>query len=161
FGLTAVSALLVSQQGLLRLVGGLFLCYLGVRTLLTRPADHAAHAGARASSARLPRRSGSRWRTRRRSSPSWPSLRLGPRGSREVAGCDLSRRRRLPGLRALVAPVERGRRRRPVTLEPGRPSLGQPGLGACAPGLRGDGARVALRPKVTAARSPPGSRSRW
>src|SRR5262245_25776096 len=45
FGLTAVSALLVSQQGLLRLVGGLFLCYLGVRTLLTRPAAHAARAG--------------------------------------------------------------------------------------------------------------------
>src|SRR5262245_14708867 len=45
FGLTAVSALLVSQQGTMRLVGGLFLCYLGARTLLARPADHAAPVG--------------------------------------------------------------------------------------------------------------------
>ena len=37
FGLTAISALLVRQQDLLRLLGGLFLCYLGVRTLLARP----------------------------------------------------------------------------------------------------------------------------
>ena len=42
FGLTAISGLLVSQQGWLRLVGGLFLCYLGVRTLLARPAQQAA-----------------------------------------------------------------------------------------------------------------------
>jgi threonine/homoserine/homoserine lactone efflux protein len=45
FGLTAVSSLLVRQQGVLRLVGGLFLCYLGVRTILARPADRAARAG--------------------------------------------------------------------------------------------------------------------
>jgi threonine/homoserine/homoserine lactone efflux protein len=42
FGLTAVSSLLVRQQGALRLVGGL---YLGVRTFLARPADDAARAG--------------------------------------------------------------------------------------------------------------------
>jgi threonine/homoserine/homoserine lactone efflux protein len=45
FGLTAISALLVRQQGALRLVGGLFLCYLGVRAFLARPADRAARAG--------------------------------------------------------------------------------------------------------------------
>ena len=45
FGLTAVSALLVRQQGVLRLVGGLFLCYLGLRTILARPAEQAARAG--------------------------------------------------------------------------------------------------------------------
>ena len=45
FGLTAVSSLLVSQQGLLRLVGGLFLCYLGVGTFLARPAAEAARVG--------------------------------------------------------------------------------------------------------------------
>ena len=45
FGLTAVSALLVRQQGVLRLVGGLFLCYLGLRTFLARPAEQAARAG--------------------------------------------------------------------------------------------------------------------
>ncbi len=42
FGLTAITGLLVRQQGWLRLVGGLFLCYLGLRTLLARPADSAA-----------------------------------------------------------------------------------------------------------------------
>jgi threonine/homoserine/homoserine lactone efflux protein len=45
FGLTAVSSLLVRQQGVLRLVGGLFLCYLGVRTFLASPAQDAARAG--------------------------------------------------------------------------------------------------------------------
>lgn len=38
FGLTAVSDALVQRQDLLRLAGGLFLCYLGVRTMLGRPA---------------------------------------------------------------------------------------------------------------------------
>jgi threonine/homoserine/homoserine lactone efflux protein len=45
FGLTMVSGALVRQQGWLRLVGGVFLCYLGVRTILARPADKAAAAG--------------------------------------------------------------------------------------------------------------------
>ena len=38
FGLTAISGFLVSQQFWLRLVGGLFLGYLGIRTLLAIPA---------------------------------------------------------------------------------------------------------------------------
>ena len=42
FGLTAISAFLVEQQLWLGLAGGLFLCYLGVRTILTPPAAHAA-----------------------------------------------------------------------------------------------------------------------
>ncbi len=42
FGLPAISDLLVSQQAWLRLVGGLFLCYLGIKTLLARPAQQAA-----------------------------------------------------------------------------------------------------------------------
>lgn len=41
FGLTVVTAFLVERQGWLRLVGGAFLCYLGVRTLLARPAEEA------------------------------------------------------------------------------------------------------------------------
>jgi threonine/homoserine/homoserine lactone efflux protein len=45
FGLTAVSGLLVRQQGWIRLGGGLFLCYLGIRTALARPAERAAEAG--------------------------------------------------------------------------------------------------------------------
>lgn len=44
FGLTFISGVLLEQQLWLRLVGGLFLCYLGVRTLLSRPAEVAATA---------------------------------------------------------------------------------------------------------------------
>ncbi len=47
FGLTAVSELLVRQQGWLRLAGGLFLCYLGAKTLLSRPAAEPAAAEGR------------------------------------------------------------------------------------------------------------------
>jgi threonine/homoserine/homoserine lactone efflux protein len=39
FGLTSVSGFLVDQQLLLRLVGGVFLLYLGLRTFRERPAD--------------------------------------------------------------------------------------------------------------------------
>ena len=41
FGLTLVSTFLIDHQGWFRLVGGLFLCYLGIRTLLTKPAESA------------------------------------------------------------------------------------------------------------------------
>ena len=44
FGLTAISTVLVTQQGIIRLVGGVLLCYLGVRTLLAKPAMEAATA---------------------------------------------------------------------------------------------------------------------
>jgi threonine/homoserine/homoserine lactone efflux protein len=43
FGLTAISAALVSHQTGLRLIGGLFLCYLGIKTLLAQPAEQAAN----------------------------------------------------------------------------------------------------------------------
>jgi len=46
FGLTFISAALVSHQAGLRLIGGLFLCYLGIRTLLARSAEQAAAGGA-------------------------------------------------------------------------------------------------------------------
>ena len=42
FGLTVVSTALVGQQGWLRLIGGAFLCWLGARTFLARPAEDAA-----------------------------------------------------------------------------------------------------------------------
>lgn len=41
FGLTAISGALVAQQLWLNLGGGIFLCYLGVRTALSAPADAA------------------------------------------------------------------------------------------------------------------------
>src|SRR5215212_10024460 len=45
FGLTFISGLLISQQGWLRLIGGGFLLYLGIKTLLSRPAEQPASAG--------------------------------------------------------------------------------------------------------------------
>jgi threonine/homoserine/homoserine lactone efflux protein len=47
FGLTAVSSLLVGQSLWLRLIGGAFLCYLGLRTFLARPASEAAQVSNR------------------------------------------------------------------------------------------------------------------
>ena len=44
FGLTVVSTALVGRQGWLRLIGGAFLCWLGARTFLARPAEAAAQA---------------------------------------------------------------------------------------------------------------------
>jgi len=44
FGLTYVSGMLIGYQTWIRLVGGLFLCYLGLRTYLSRPAEGAAYA---------------------------------------------------------------------------------------------------------------------
>lgn len=45
FGLTFISDKLISQQLWFRLIGGGFLCYLGLKTLLARPAEQAAPAG--------------------------------------------------------------------------------------------------------------------
>lgn len=42
FGLTAVTNLLIEQQGYLRAAGGLFLLHLGLRTFFARPAGAAA-----------------------------------------------------------------------------------------------------------------------
>jgi threonine/homoserine/homoserine lactone efflux protein len=44
FGLTYVSSLLMGYQTWIRLVGGLFLCYLGLRTYLSKPAENPAWA---------------------------------------------------------------------------------------------------------------------
>jgi len=42
FGLTVVTGFLTGQQFWFQVIGGLFLCYLGVRTLGSRPAEQAA-----------------------------------------------------------------------------------------------------------------------
>ena len=42
FGLTFVSNFLISQQIWLRLIGGGFLCFLGLRTFLSKPSEQAA-----------------------------------------------------------------------------------------------------------------------
>jgi threonine/homoserine/homoserine lactone efflux protein len=44
FGLTAVQDLLIGQSNLLRIVGGVFLLYLGVKTFLSNPSEEAAES---------------------------------------------------------------------------------------------------------------------
>jgi threonine/homoserine/homoserine lactone efflux protein len=46
-GLTFITGFMLSQEGWFRLVGGVFLLYLGARTLSSRPAEEAAAAGGR------------------------------------------------------------------------------------------------------------------
>lgn len=47
FGLTWVSGFLVQQQVWMRLAGGVFLLYLGIKTLLAKPSDKSAEAAGR------------------------------------------------------------------------------------------------------------------
>ncbi|MGF1567881.1 MAG: LysE family translocator [Nodosilinea sp.] len=47
FGLTAIADVLVNQARWLGLVGGLFLCYLGIKTILSKPATEAAQLTSR------------------------------------------------------------------------------------------------------------------
>jgi threonine/homoserine/homoserine lactone efflux protein len=54
FGLTALSGALVGGQGWLRLTGGLFLIYLGIRTLLARPLEPPGVTGPDATPAAVP-----------------------------------------------------------------------------------------------------------
>jgi hypothetical protein len=42
FSLTAIASFLVGQRLWLDFLGGLFLCYLGVRTFISKPAERAA-----------------------------------------------------------------------------------------------------------------------
>ena len=41
FGLTFISSILINQQTWLRLIGGVFLCYLGTTSFLSQPAEQA------------------------------------------------------------------------------------------------------------------------
>lgn len=43
FGLTFISNILITQQGWIRLIGGVFLCFLGLKTFLSPPARQAGH----------------------------------------------------------------------------------------------------------------------
>jgi threonine/homoserine/homoserine lactone efflux protein len=47
FGLTVISTLLLNQQNWIRLIGGLFLGYLGIKAILTRPVQRIAPATSR------------------------------------------------------------------------------------------------------------------
>lgn len=42
FGLTGISSFLLKSQVIIGIIGGLFLCYLGVKTFYTKPAAHTA-----------------------------------------------------------------------------------------------------------------------
>ncbi len=46
FGLTLITSFLVSQQGWIRLIGGLFLIYLGLKAVISKPAERGAAAKA-------------------------------------------------------------------------------------------------------------------
>jgi len=46
FGLTLMATFLVSQQGWIHVIGGLFLVYLGIKTVFTKPAERSASARA-------------------------------------------------------------------------------------------------------------------
>ncbi len=46
FGLTVITSFLVSEQTWIRLIGGVFLIYLGIRTMLAKPAEKAVSAPA-------------------------------------------------------------------------------------------------------------------
>jgi threonine/homoserine/homoserine lactone efflux protein len=46
-GLTLVSSFLIDQANWLRLIGGAYLCYLGLKTIRSRPAERAAEAKGR------------------------------------------------------------------------------------------------------------------
>lgn len=50
FGLTFITSFLISGQFWLRLIGGAFLVYLGVKTLLSKPAEKAAEGAGKARS---------------------------------------------------------------------------------------------------------------
>ncbi len=45
FSLTVITHILIGQQNWIRLFGGLFLLYLGLKALLSKPAEQAARAG--------------------------------------------------------------------------------------------------------------------
>lgn len=45
FGLTSISSLLINYQDILRLVGGTFLIYLGLRTFLAKPSNRETNSG--------------------------------------------------------------------------------------------------------------------
>lgn len=47
FGLTMISAFLIDQQTWIRIIGGAFLCYLGLKTFFAKPTDQAALAQGR------------------------------------------------------------------------------------------------------------------
>ena len=50
FGLTFITSFLINEQFWLRLIGGCFLVYLGVKTLLSKPAEKAAEGAGKAMS---------------------------------------------------------------------------------------------------------------
>jgi LysE type translocator len=138
FGLTAISTPLVRQQGALRMIGGLFLRYLGVRTFLARPADHAA----RASGAGLFGAFAATFGPTVANPATILSFvavfaGLGGRGRGGLAGGDRPRRQRVPGLGPVVAHADRNRRRHARPPRSGRAPVDQPTVGARALGIRG------------------------
>ena len=143
FGLTAISGTLVAQQGVIRVVGGALLCYLGLRTLLAKPALEAASArrgrglAGRVCLDRWPDADQSRHhrliRDRLRRAGTRGRIRERGRGARTADGGRVSR------LGVLVAAAQR--RSEPVAhpADGRRAALGESGVGHPAAGLRRGG----------------------
>lgn len=149
FGLTVISQLLLAQEFWIRLLGGLFLCYLGLKTFVSAPSERAAagggHTWARAYTSALAltltdplirrdlRRAG-RWR--------------GGRGHRHGAA---ARPRRATRLGALVAAPHRGGRFGAFPRHADPLAVGQSIVGSGAAGVRRGGvARDAVDAASTA-----------
>ncbi|MCF8448212.1 MAG: LysE family translocator, partial [Bacteroidia bacterium] len=47
FGLTAISSILLTQEFWMKLIGGLFLLFLGIKSFLTKPASNAANVNSK------------------------------------------------------------------------------------------------------------------
>ena len=137
-GLTAISSALVAHQATVRLVGGLFLCYLGVRTALAAPATTGA-TGARRGLLAAYGSTLALTLTNPSTILSFAAVFAGlgladAPGDRQAAGLLVARR--LPRLGLLVAAAERRRRARSPRPDPGAPALGQPPLRRLAGRLR-------------------------
>jgi hypothetical protein len=148
FGLTVVQDLLLGQAVWLRLVGGIFLLYLGVRTFLSKPAERAAQTS-RGGSARRLRFDILPDRHQSFDNPVLPifaGLRLGEtngdslsaifaglvaprRDKRRLSLCQFHGAGRVPGLGSLVAGAQHGRQFPARKIHPRAAGMGQPAGG--------------------------------
>ncbi len=129
-GLTAISSALVTHQSAVRLVGGVFLCYLGARTALTHPAMESKVGTVRSLAAAF----GSTLALTLTNPTTilsfvavFAGLGLGTINRRPgIVGAHGLRR--VPRVRALVAPAQWWGRVLPASTDGGAPALGEPAL---------------------------------
>lgn len=140
FGLSAISGFLIAQQLWVDLFGGAFLCYLGLRTFLSRPGGEAA-GGLIGTSGRWAGRVGFHVFAHARESgdPALLRGRLRSPGNRTIGDPPCRRTTRAGRVRRLHAVVDDLEQRgRPLSLahEFHMDAKHQPHFRRCAPGLR-------------------------